>query len=209
MILPSIGFAYLGAVWMTAPRREGLTRLRAVPFVLFVVVQAGVALAASGLIQFMEWEARRHLRVMTAAFGREPTSDDHLFVLNTARNFETLLTQDRLRWVRGADDMRVSVLSDIPRPKVEVVNSHTLRLDAGDTPFFTSFVGLMGSERDRPRREGEVISAGEFEGRIVKMEGGMVLALELRFRRPIRSDSYRFFWSDANRKPALWPAAGN
>ncbi len=208
MLLPSIGFAYLGAVWMTSSARRGASRLRAIPFLLFVVVQVGTALAASGLIQFMEWEARRHLRIMTEAFGRDPAADDHLFLLNTARNFETLLAQDRLRWVRGADDMRVSILSDIARPRVQVVDSHTLRLETRDPPFFTSFVGLLGSERKRPRPEGEVINAGEFSARIVEIEDGEVLALELHFQRPLKSDSYRFFWADANREPVLWEVAG-
>ena len=204
MMLPSIGFAFLGAVWMTRPRPDGSRRLRRFPFALFVVVQMAVVLVTSGVMQFMELEARKHLRMMVAAFGREPEPGDHIFFLNTARSFEGLMTQDRLRRVSGTDRIRVSVLSDIAWPRVEVVDERTLRLEARVAPFFSSFLGLMGTSRDRPRKEGDIVIAAGFQGRIARMEDGAVKAVELVFDKPITSDSYRFFWSDSNKPPAEW-----
>lgn len=204
MMLPSIGLAYFGAVWLTWPRRDGSPRLRRFPLILFIVVQAGIVPATFGIMQFMEFEAQRHLRHAIAAFGREVGPGDCVFFLNTARNFEGLLTQDRLCHVRRACDVHVCVLSDVARPKIRVVNDRTLRLEAQDAPFFSSFVGMMGSHRDRQRQPGDVTSSVGVRARIAEVREGEVVAIELQFQKPLTSDAYRFFWSDADRPPEPW-----
>lgn len=179
--------------------------LRKLPFLLFAVLQAMTVLAATGLVQFMETEAQRHLKIMVEGFGREVRDGDHLFILNNARDFETLFAQDRLWSVRGRTDVRLSVLSDIVAPTVRILDSHTLRLESDGAPFFSSFVGMMGTSRTRPRDEGDAFDAGEFTGRIAAVEAGQVRAVELRFRRPLTSDSYRFYWSSPTAPPVLAP----
>jgi hypothetical protein len=219
MMLPSVGFALLGAAWLTRSdrnvktsrrqdTRDGSARLRRLPLTLFVFIQAVIVLVTSATMQFMEWEARRHLKIMVAAFERESKPGDHIFLLNTARNFEALMTKDRLRRVRGTDEVGISLLSDISGPKVTVLDERTLRLEAQDPPLFSSFIGMLGTCRDVARREGDVVETGGFQGRITKVEGGAVVAVELRFEQPISSDSYRFFWNDSNKPPVLWAGSG-
>lgn len=204
MMLPSIGLAFLGAAWMTRPRADGSRRLRVVPLALFVVLQLLTVLAAMGLVQFMESEAQEHLKVMLAGLGRPARAGDHLFCLNGARNFQTLFAQDRLLRLSNIGDLRASMLSDIPGPRVRVVDDHTIRLEAEQSPFFSSFAGQMGTSRTTSRRVGDTFSAGEFEGRIAEVRDGQVWAVELRFHQPITSDSYRFYWSDAIGPPLLF-----
>jgi hypothetical protein len=210
MVLPSIGLAFLGAAWMTRPRADGSRRLRALPFTLFVVLQITTVLMATVIVQFMENEAQRHQRMMVDGFRRPPRPGDYVFYLNSARNFETLFAQDRLLRVRGNDDIKACVLSDLVTPKVRLIDDHTIRLESEEVPFFSSFAGQMGTARDHLRRLDDSADAGEFEGRIVDVRDGQVRAVELHFRRPIRSDSYRFYWSDPNGPPVLFeiPAPG-
>jgi len=211
MMLPSIGLAFLGAVWMTRPRpaspsRPAAAGLRKLPFVLFVVLQGTTVLAATGVVQFMENEAQRHLRIMVAGFGRETRLGDHLFVINSARNFETLFTQDRLWNMRGRPDLRVSVLCDVAAPIVKPVDAHTLRLESDGPAFFSTFVGMMGTSRTHPRAVGDTYDAGEFSGRIAAVEAGQVRAVEIRFNQPLTSESYRFYWSDPAAPPVPYTA---
>jgi hypothetical protein len=209
MILPSIGFAYLSAAWMTRPRADGALRLRMFPFFWFVVLQAATVPTTAWLMQFMETEAQRHLRLMVEAFGRAPRAGDRVFFVNTTRNFEALFAQDRLQHVLGGGPTRVSVLCDVGRPVVSRLDERTLRLEAESPAFFSSYLGLMGTPRDRPWRAGDVIRVPDFEARIARVEGGAVTALEIRFAQPLSSDSYRFFWSEEEAPPWLWtpPAA--
>ncbi len=207
MILPSIGFAYLGAVWLTHPRRGRPVGLRRLPFFLFVVFQAGAGLVTTGTMHFMEYEARRHLRMMLAAFEREVGTGDQIIMVNTARNFEALMAQDRLWRILGREDVKLSVLSDIARPKVSALpDGKTIRLEAQDAPFFSSFLGLLGTNRDRPRRAGDVYTAGTFQAVIRDVDPASedVRAVEVTFNKDLHDESYRFFWSDSNKQPALW-----
>jgi hypothetical protein len=205
MMLPSIGLAFLGAAWMTRARADGSRRLRLLPLGLFGVVQVLTVLAATGFVQFMELEAQRHLKLMVDGFGRAPQPGDHLFYLNSARNFETLFAQDRLVRLRGNGDVRAGVLSDIPEPGVRMIDDFTIRLETDRIPFFSSFAGQMGTSRAGQRRVGDLVEADEFEGRVVDVSDGRVRAVELRFRKPVKSDSYRFYWGDPNGPPVLAP----
>lgn len=205
MILPSIGFAYLSAAWLTRPRAGATARPRAFPFIWFIILQAATVPATAWLMQFMEVEAQRHLRLMVESFGRPPQEGDRLFFVNTTRNFEALFTQDRLRRVPEVGPTRVAVLCDVAAPKVTVLDDRTLRLESGTPPFFSSYVGLMGTSRQRPWLEGDVIRLPDFEARIARVESGAVTALEIRFTQALMSDSYRFFWSEPEAPPRLWP----
>ncbi len=204
MALPSIGLAFLAGAWMTRPRADGSHRLRRLPFFLFVILQASSAVSASGLMWFMENEAQRHLRIMVDGFDRETRPGDHIFFLNTTRSFEALFVQDRLNHVTHEGPVTASVLTDIVAPMVRVVDDHTLRLESTGEPFFSSFVGKMGSTRTGVRRKGEVVTLKEFEASIASAKDGEVQAIEFRFKQPLSSDSYRFYWSSPTGPPVLY-----
>ncbi|MFH1419515.1 MAG: hypothetical protein ABII12_14665 [Planctomycetota bacterium] len=208
MALPSIGLAFLAGAWMTRQRADGSHRLRRVPLFLFVVLQTAAAVTASGLMWFMENEAQRHLRVMVDSFGREARQGDHIFFLNTTRNFEALFVQDRLNHVTNDEPVAASILTDIVEPTVRVVDGHTLRLESIGEPFLSSFVGQMGSTRSGVRRAGDVVVLEEFEASIVRVEDGRVRAIEFRFKQPLLSDSYRFYWSSPTAPPVLYQGLG-
>jgi hypothetical protein len=201
MMLPGVGLAFLGAAWMTRPRAGAGAGLRAGPFALFVALQVATALVVMGFVGHMETEAQRHLGLMLGGFGRPAQAGDHIFFVNTARDFEALFAQDRLCRMRGNNLVKVSVLADLPRPRVQAVDEYTLRLESEDPPFFSTFAGQMGTSRTQARREGDVVQTDEFEARIVKVRNGLVETVELRFRRPLACDSYRFYWSDPSRPP--------
>lgn len=204
MVLPSIGLACLGAIWMTRPHADGSQRLRRLPLVLFVGLQAWTVLATYGVMQFMEYEAQKHLRIMAAGFDRELRPGDEIFLVNTARNYEALFTQDRLNHVLGRSDIRVSLLSDIAVPTVRPIDERTLRIEANKSPLFSTFAGLMGTARGCERKIGDSADVGEFVGSIVGTKGVAVDAVEIHFEAPITSDRYRFYWSDPKRAPKPW-----
>jgi hypothetical protein len=196
------------------PRPEGRgSPVRGLPFVWFVVVQAAIVPLIACSVQFMENEAQDHLRLMLSffepapAFPAQPTGlkaearRDHIFMLNTARGFEVLFIQDRLSRVQPGGPTRVSVLSDVARPHVTVVDAHTIRLNSTSAPFFSSYLGRLGTARERPWRQGDAIRLPEFDARITRVEGGAVTEMEFRFAQPINSDSYRFVWSDPFGEP--------
>jgi hypothetical protein len=205
MVLPSIGLACLAAIWMTRPRADGSLRLRKLPVTLFIVLQVWTVLATYGIMQFMEYEAQKHLRMMVAGFERPLRSGDHIFFINNARNFEALFTQDRLNHVLGRSDVRVSLLSDIVSPSARVLDEHTLRMEADDPPLFSSFAGMMGTARGSTRHVGDTADVGEFSGTIVRTAGDEVHGVEIRFEAPITDDRYRFYWNDMRGEPQPWP----
>jgi hypothetical protein len=200
------------------PRPGGRrSSIRALPFVWFVAVQAAIVPLIAWSVQFMENEAQDHLRRMLSFFEPAPASPaqstglkaearrDHIFMLNTARGFEALFVQDRLARVQPGGATRVSVLSDVARPRVTVVDAHTIRLNSTSAPFFSSYLGRLGTARERPWRQGDAIRLPEFDARITRVEGGGVTEMEFRFAQPINSDSYRFVWSDPFGEPEPVP----
>ena len=56
----------------------------------------------------------------------------------------------------------------------------------------------------RKKREGDELEAGEFTGRITEVVDGQVREVVLRFRKPLGSDSYRFYWCDPAGRPIPW-----
>lgn len=208
MMLPSIGLAYLAAAWMTRPRdsgdRKARLALRSLPLVLFVGVQALAVPTAYGLMRFMEAEAQRHLRVMVDGFERAPRAGDRIYMLNTARNFEALFVQDRLARMTGGEGAAVYSLADVADVQVDAVSLDRLRIAAKGQPFLSSFLGLMGTARGVARRQGDVIVMDDFDVELVDVRAGAVWAVEVRFRKPINDDSYRFYWSSADGPPKRW-----
>jgi len=207
MILPSIGLAYLAACWMTRPRdacAKGVPALRRLPLVLFVGLQAAAVPTAYGLMRFMEAEAQGHLRVMVDGFGRDLRRGDHVFLLNTARNFEVLFAQDRLARIEAGADIRVSALADIAGVRVEAAAPNRLRISGKDEPLLSSFSGRMGTARGVPRRSGDVVELDDFAVELVDVRDGAVWAIEVCFRKPLGDDSHRFYWSSPDGPPERW-----
>ncbi|MFQ5423067.1 MAG: ArnT family glycosyltransferase [Phycisphaerae bacterium] len=208
MMLPGIGLAYLAAVWITRPGIDGSVCVRKLPVVLFVALQISTGIGVSGIMRFIEHGATRMVTAAVDGFGRALQPGDHVFFLNSPENLHALFTQDRCRCVTGSNDVHAGFLSDVASPRIEVVDDHTLRIEAKDEPLMTTFVGLMGRTRERPKRVGDVLEAGVFRGRIVEMDGEGVTAVELRFDQPLDSDSYRFYWCSRWSPPELRSFSG-
>jgi len=203
MILPGIGLAYLAAVWMTRPGIDGSVRVRALPVVLFVALQISTVIAVSGIMRYMEHGATRLVTAAIDGFDRAPRPGDHLFFLNSPQNLDVLFAQDRCRWLTGDEGVQAGFLSDVASPRIEVMDDHTLRIEATDDALLTTFVGLMGRSRERPKRVGDVLDAGAFRAQIVGVNGEGVTAVQLRFDQPLDSDSYRFYWCHRWSSPEL------
>lgn len=238
MILPSIGLAYLSAVWLTGrhgtvkqngsaasmqassellvgdgdaqPVRD--SRLLRTPLVLFIGLQLLTGAVNIAAAPFTEWEAQRNLRVMADALNSdrassgpaEPARQNQpwIIVLNARRMVEPLFMQDRFHRVIGPG--RVAVLCDVGDPKVTRVDGFTLRIEATNTPLLTTYLGRMGTPRGRSRQLGDVLGAGEYEARVVAVRDGEVQAVEIRFREPLDSEKYRFWWSEPAGPPRRW-----
>lgn len=204
MVLPSIGFAFLVGAWMTRLGPQGVTRLRRLPLVLFVFIQAFFTLSVSQVMRMIELETKASLRVAIDGFGRTLEPGDCVFFVNGTHNLHVLFVQfcfERMAGVRGT---MAAFLSDVANPVVSPVDAHTLRIRNEDEGLLSGFLGAMGTSRNRPKREGDVFDAGELKGRIVEMSDGVVREVELRFRKPLTDDSYRFYWRDRSGDLVPW-----
>ena len=143
---------------------------------------------------FMEHKATRLVTAAIEGFGRPLRSGDHVFFLNSPQNFHVLFAQDRCRWLTGDEGVQAGFLSDVASPRIEVMDDHTLRIEATDDALWTTFVGLMGRSRERPKRVGDVLDAGAFRAQIVGVKGEGVTAVQMRFDQPLDSDSSRLHW---------------
>ncbi|RIK64259.1 MAG: hypothetical protein DCC65_14680 [Planctomycetota bacterium] len=193
MMLPSVGLAYFAAVWIAHP--AGARRYRRIPLLLFVGVQATTVLAAGRLLAFLERESQRHLAMMTADGG------EHLYVVNNPFAFEGLFMMDRLRSMPEWRHARVSLLSDALAPTVSWRGERVLRLEAGDPPILSGFLGRMGAVRGRPRAAGDTQRGDGFTARIVEADARGVRAVEFVFDRPVRAGEMRFYTVDAHASP--------
>jgi len=235
MILPSIGLAYLSGVWLTgrsggqhsglsadragesggAVARDG--RLLRVPLILFVWLQVMTGALNMAAAPFTEWEAQRNLRVMADALNSdrnssgpaEPARQDQpwIIVLNARRMVEPLFMQDRFNRTVGPG--RVAVLCDVGDPKVTCVDDVTLRIESTNTPLLTTYLGMMGTPRGRPRQVGDALGAGEYEVRVVEVRDGEVHAVEIRLRERLDSGKYHFWWSEPSGPPRRWSPKSN
>ncbi|OWY70907.1 hypothetical protein B7486_15020 [cyanobacterium TDX16] len=206
MVLPSIGLAFLGAAWMTRPRRDGSLRLRMIPLILFVVVQVTTVWTTGWLLSYLESQSRLHLKMMADAFGRPMREGDHIFVINNRYAFEGLFMQDRFLSMPGAAGT-ATILSDSGDTDVMMVDDRTLLLSAraGD-PMLSGFLGRMGTTRGHVRAEGESMPGLGFEAKVVKAGGGL-RGVELRFDEQLSSDRYRFFEVRQDGMPEEWGPA--
>ncbi len=207
MLLPGIGLAFLGAAWMTRPRDDGSVRLRKVPMVLFLLLQAPAALVVSQIMRAAESSGARLLVEAGDDFGREQTANDCIFFLNVRNDFHLLFTQLWEKRQPAGACPRIAMLSDVPQPRVTAPDDRSLLIEADKDALFSGFFGRMAESRDRPRQEGDLFDAGEFEGRITKMERGEVRAVELLFRRPLSDDAYRFYFIEDDGSVSRWRPA--
>lgn len=210
LVLPSIGLTFLGAVWMAGRRDDAETgdtecempqRLRKLPLFLFVVAQISTVFLTCGIFQFMEVEAQRHMRLMAAEFRRPMGADDKIVFVNSARDYEVLFAQDRLHAILGTEEPGVVLLCDVDQPSITIVDDFTLRLEATNVPFLSSYVGQIGSTSQGSRQVGEEYESGEVRIRIEEMRDGDVYAISVKFKKPLTSDHYRFIWNDPNSSP--------
>lgn len=203
MVLPSIGLAYLGAAWMTRPRKDGSLRLRLIPLLMFVFVQITTVWTTGWLLSYLESQSQLHLKMMADAFGRPMREGDHIFVINNRYAFEGLFMQDRFLSMPGAAGT-ATILSDSGDTDVTLVDEHTLMLSARESdPMLSGFLGRMGTTRGHARAEGETLRGRGFEAKVVKAVGGL-RSVELRFDGPIRSERNRLFEVRPDGMPEEW-----
>jgi len=203
MVLPSIGLAFLGAAWMTRPRKDGSLRLRVIPLVLFVAVQVTTVWTTGWLLSYLESQSRLHLETMVKAFGRPMTKDDRIFVINNRYAFEGLFMRDRFLSMPGAAGC-ATILSDTGDTDVTVIDDRTLQLFAGiSDPMLSGFLGRMGTTRGHTRAEGEFMRGCGFEAKVVEASAGL-RGVELRLDGPIASVRNRFFKVLPDGMPEEW-----
>lgn len=207
MMLPGIGLTYLAAAWLTRPHADGSQRLQTVPGVLFISAQIVATLIVAGIMGWIGQDSRRVLESakLVTDLRREsphghptPLADldqTCVFFVNAAQDFQPLFAQDAAQALPGWKGVRLTFLTDVPDPIVTVVDSHTLRLEAGGRGMLGRFLGQMGRIRGRPRRIGDEWDAGEFTGKITRMVGEDVREAELRFKEPLTSSRYHFLRS--------------
>lgn len=205
MLLPSVGFAFLVGVWITGQKSGvGEGRLNRVPLILFVAIHAAFAVGSTQFFKFIAQDRREMLRAAVSGFGRDLSPGDCAFFLNDRRDYHVLFVQLCFEEVAGRRDVSAAFLSDAEDPLVSRVDRHSLRIRSQGVGLFTGFVGGMGTSRDRPKRVGDELEAGEFTGRITEVRDGQVREVVLRFRKPLDSDSYRFYWCDPVGRPVPW-----
>lgn len=210
MMLPGIGLTYLAAAWVTRPHANGSQRLQTIPGVLFISSQIVATLVVAGIMGWIGQDSHRvldsarqitELRRMTNSSHHgvrvppAPIDQSCIFFVNAAQDFQPLFAQDAAQALPGWRGVRVTFLTDVPDPILTVVDSHTIRLEAGGRGMLGRFLGQMGRVRGRPRRIGDEWDAGEFSGRITRMVGEDVREAELKFKEPLSSDRYHFLRS--------------
>ncbi|MFO0974576.1 MAG: hypothetical protein U1A27_14220 [Phycisphaerae bacterium] len=208
MLLPSVGLAFLAAVWLTAgDPRPRFGRLPAALFLLVPVLYTEGTLLTVGVLEHL---ADRPLRVGLAAFGRPPRPGDTLFLLNMSQPMLALWTQDRLNTL-APPGVRVAILSDARAPTVERTGPRALRLRAANEPLLSTFVGQMGQVRGAGPRAGQTVDLGQYRVTIESTRAGCAESLRVQFARPLDDDRYRFIlagWltTDVISFPAAPPA---
>ena len=204
MVLPGIGFAFLIGAWMTGARGGEPIRLRRIPILLFLVVQACGVLGVTQVMRFIETDTKEAMGAAIAGFERELAPGDCVFFLNATRDWRVLFAQLGLESVSDVPDVSVGFLSDAENPAVTRVGRNTVRIRAEDEGLFTGFLGAMAVSRDRPKQVGDAFRAGAFAGRITAMSGDVVREVEIDFDKPLEADCYRFYGLNRSGEPARW-----
>ncbi len=204
MVLPSIGLAFLAAAWMTRPSSNESFKLRRLPVFLFIIIQLTTSSLTIAVMGYMERCAQNNLKTMVAAFHRPLKPGDEIFAVNGPYPFDGLFMQDRLHRVLPNSSVGARLLTDAAGPFVTRVDTRTLRLEVFGTRFLQSFLGRMGTLRNRPRSVGDTIDAGVLKCRIVAADERGVKAVEIEFAESLESDSYRFFWFPPDGVPRPW-----
>ncbi len=203
MVLPSIGFAFLLGLWMTLPGPGGSTRLRRLPLAV-VGINAAFALAGAQVVRFIETDAKAAFERAAEGFARSLAPGDCVFFINAAQDWRVLFADPCFRDHIHAPGVRAAYLSDAERPEVIRTDARTLRLRAPGEPFFCGYLGRMAESRDYPKRPGDQFDAGEFTGTIIDVSERGVCEIEVRFRRPLEDDAYRFYWAEPSGDLTAW-----
>ncbi len=204
MVLPSIGFVFLVGAWLIGSHEDKTRHIRKVPFVLFVLFQGVSAISASQLMRFVESDCAAFTQSVAKEFDHDMRPGDCAFFLNVGRDWEVLFVQTHIEALEGVKGIRAAFLTDAEHVTIHRIDDYTLRMTANSDGFLTSYLGMLGSRRGRPRQEGDVFKAGELTGRIVKVMNGIVRGVEIRFQSPLESPHYRFFRCDSTTGVHPW-----
>lgn len=203
LMLPSIGFAMMAAMWWSCTRVARPLRARRILWLL-AAGHATAALTASYIMGLIARDGRESVRRLAAAVGRPIEHADCIIFLNSVVDAQALFLRERLAWETGAQNPYAAFATMIEHPIVERVDDRTLRLRAEHGGLVDGFLGRMGVSWRRELAAGDEIDAGEFRVRVLEASGAAVRAIELTFAEPLNSGRYHFFRVAKDGAPVQW-----
>ena len=205
MMLPSIGLAYLAAGLIRAAQGELGGRLaRALPVLVFLVLPACVAPAATAVIYGLETRAAEDQRAMAAEVRASGVQQPCVFLVNAVQAIHAIWAQDRARLAVGPSSPTFDYLCDLPYVDAEVVDAHTLALVARDDAFLSTLLGSFGMPRGTVLRVGERFESTDYSVTVRTVREGRPTRIELRFHERLDSPRYFFFNGTNDAPPARW-----
>ncbi|MCB9856637.1 MAG: glycosyltransferase family 39 protein [Phycisphaerales bacterium] len=203
LMLPSVGFAYLVGVWIAGGREIASPRIRRLPILLFFVVHATFAFGSTRIMRLVESQTIVNHKKVAQLIG-ETGPDDVVFFLDSNFDLQVLFAQRIFQDVNHLPTVGMRFLSESESLNVRRTARNKLELSDGSQGLFASFLGDMAVTRANPKKTGDVFDAGEVTGRILRVEDGVVRAVELTFRRDLDDPSYHFFRSGEFGDPVPW-----
>ncbi len=150
--------------------------------------------------------------------GRPLHDGDHLFFLNIP--MMAYYVVPAIEEQTGLRELKGHALTFSPSPllmdescRVEQVDAHTLRVTAGDTPYFTGTAGmivLQGIGIELMPRAGDEFDADLYVVRVERASAEGIEELTFRFRRPLSSPDFHFYLTSRVRMayPLVFGGAG-
>ncbi|MCK6456553.1 MAG: glycosyltransferase family 39 protein [Phycisphaerae bacterium] len=213
MTLPSVGLAYLGAVWirhaLDPTRRFSRFWRRRIPVTSFVAIPIIATLISSGLIYGLEYKIASDVRYVVRDTNRAGSRPAEIFFVNAPQPIHAIWHQDRARTLLGRDDQTFYFLCDLPDVEARVTGPDTLRLTSVGDPFLSMLLGQFGLPSDARVEQGQTFEMKPFRVRVVESRDGRPTILDLIFAEPLTSPRYAFYHLANDVPPTRWnPVAG-
>lgn len=203
LMLPSIGFAYLVGVWIAGARPDMTPRIKSAPLWWFLLLHSAGVLGSTHIMHLVEARTIiNHRKVAELISPAEP--GDIAFVLDSQFDLQVLFAQRIFQDVNDLPGVGLRFLSESESLSVRRTAKNKLVLSDEAHGLFASFLGDMAVTRAHPKCQGDVFDAGEVVGRILRVENGVVSAVELTFRRDLDDPAYHFFRSGPFGRPEPW-----
>ncbi|MBU0641254.1 MAG: hypothetical protein KKB50_20540 [Planctomycetes bacterium] len=208
LLLPGVGMAFVGAVWLRSPCRTPRARwlLRRLPAVLLLGLNPAAAQLSVLAIIGVERKSRADLRAIAADIAESGAGREaRVFLICPPQGFDAAWTQDRARFVLGADAPSFAHLCDAAVVDALVQSADTLRLSSVEQAFMDSLLGRYALPHGAPRFEpGQTIRAPAFTVSVVATAAGWPTVLDLRFHQPLDSPACFFYHASNVGPPQRW-----